>query len=114
MKRQITANRFLTVFFAFAAMLMNGPLQAADHAEHAQPTEVTAIQGKGVVQSIDAEANTIMLAHEAIPAIKWPAMTMQFKVLGNAEEQVKAGDAVEFELQGDGSDATISKIQKAK
>ena len=118
MKTPTTKVRFAVISLSVVALLANGSLQAADaateHANHAEHSQSNVIQGNGVVQSVDADANTITLAHEPIPAINWPAMTMQFKVLGNAEEQVKAGDEVTFDLQGNGADSTITKIQKAE
>lgn len=119
MKISISNVHLAAIPFAFTTLLLSAVSLAADaaagdHGNHAMPAAAAAIQGKGVVQSVDAEANTITLAHEPIPAINWPAMTMPFKVLGNAEEKVKAGDAVTFELQGDGADSTITKITKAE
>lgn len=38
------------------------------------------ISAKGVVKKIDPAAGVVRLAHEPIPAIKWPAMVMNFKV----------------------------------
>jgi Cu(I)/Ag(I) efflux system periplasmic protein CusF len=117
MKTSSTKTNYAALSVAVAALFATGSLQAADaaadHANHGAHSEASAIQGKGVVQSIDAAANTITLAHEPIPAINWPAMTMQFKVLGNAEELVKAGDTVLFDLQS-AADSTITKIQKAE
>jgi multidrug efflux pump subunit AcrA (membrane-fusion protein)/Cu/Ag efflux protein CusF len=36
--------------------------------------------GEGTVDSLDAKAGTISLNHGAIASLKWPAMTMEFKV----------------------------------
>jgi multidrug efflux pump subunit AcrA (membrane-fusion protein)/Cu/Ag efflux protein CusF len=36
--------------------------------------------GEGAVDSIDAKAGTVSLSHGPIPELKWPAMTMEFKV----------------------------------
>lgn len=47
--------------------------------ENAAPAAAAgAIQSTGVVTAIDAAAGAISLDHEAIPAVNWPAMSMQF------------------------------------
>lgn len=38
------------------------------------------VAGTGVVKKVDAAAGMVRLAHEPIPAVRWPAMTMDFKV----------------------------------
>jgi Cu(I)/Ag(I) efflux system protein CusF len=91
-------------------------LQAADgtpmnHAAH--DMESKAVQGTGVVQSIDAAKDTVTLAHEAIPALNWPAMTMPFRMAADIEQDVKVGEKVTFELSGEGNAMTITKIEKA-
>lgn len=93
-------------------------LQAADaggmpmnHDVHDMDSK--AIEGTGVVQSIDAATNTVTLAHEAIPALNWPAMTMPFRMAADIEHDVEVGAKVTFELTGEGNAMTIIKIEKA-
>jgi Cu(I)/Ag(I) efflux system periplasmic protein CusF len=51
--------------------------------------------------AIDAKAASVTLAHEAIPAPKWPAMTMAFKVSDPAPLKGPAvGTRVGFQVQG--------------
>ncbi|MCC8430558.1 copper-binding protein [Reyranella aquatilis] len=55
-----------------------------DHSAHgrqqmAQATPA-AVQGRGVVKSIDSARRKVNISHEAIPAIGWPPMTMDFDV----------------------------------
>lgn len=98
-------NRTFTrgaVAFAFAAALVTA--HAADVAA-----------GKGRVNKIDAGAATLNLTHEAIPALKWPAMTMDFHV---ADKKllagVKPGQAVTFGLAKDPAGGyAISHIEPA-
>lgn len=45
------------------------------------PTAATVVhRGTGQVQSVDARAGTVILAHEPIASLGWPAMTMEFSV----------------------------------
>ena len=83
---------------------------AMNHAEHA--TEAT-VQAVGVVRAIDTAAGTVTLSHDPIPSINWPAMTMAFKVEGNAAKGVEVGQKVNFQLSGEGNDMTITKMEKA-
>ena len=60
---------------------------------------VKAHQGVGVVKSVDAAKGSVMLAHEPIASLRWPAMTMKFiatdrKIL----EKLAPGKKVRFEF----------------
>ncbi|MGB8338014.1 MAG: efflux RND transporter periplasmic adaptor subunit [Burkholderiales bacterium] len=73
-------------------------------------------RGRGVVRSVDKQANRIMLEHEAIASLKWSAMTMGFKLVdAQAANGLKPGDQVEFELkdQPEGGDYVIVRLRKA-
>jgi Cu(I)/Ag(I) efflux system protein CusF len=65
-----------------------------------------------VVQSLDAAAHTVTIAHDAVPALDWPEMTMTFAAPGVDLSAIKAGDAVRFELTATGMDGTITAISK--
>jgi Cu/Ag efflux protein CusF len=88
---------------------MDHRAHGADHsaAGSAQPTQASQahVQGTGTVNSVDAGAHKINLSHAAIPAIGWPAMTMDFAVASSADlSGIKPGAHVDFMLQrgGDG------------
>jgi Cu/Ag efflux protein CusF len=68
--------------------------------------------GVGVIKAIDAKAGSITLAHEPIPALKWPAMVMPFK-LAKPElvKGLKAGQSVSFEVQAEGMSGVITAIK---
>lgn len=58
------------------------------------------IQGRGMVRSVDGAGGRITLAHEPLPAIDWPAMTMAFPVRDRALLRGrKAGERVVFAFQ---------------
>ncbi len=66
----------------------------------------------GVVSEA-AEGGMITLEHEAVPALKWPAMTMPFKLAEPAlAKGLKAGDKVHFSLRQEGDAAVITSITK--
>lgn len=73
----------------------------AGHAGHAAPAAASAIEAVGVVRAIDAKAGKVTLAHDAIPARKWPPMTMAFKVADPALlKDLAVGTKVRFKLDG--------------
>jgi len=53
----------------------------------------------GVVDSIDAGAGTLMIRHEPVATLKWPAMNMEFKAANEALlKGLKPGSAITFEF----------------
>jgi Cu(I)/Ag(I) efflux system protein CusF len=72
-------------------------------------------RGMGVVRSVDAANNSLTIAHEPIPALGWPAMTMAFKVdRPDLLEGVAAGEQIEFTLRGRDMAAVVTSIEEAK
>ncbi len=74
------------------------------------------VPGKGVVKKVDAAAGVVKLAHEPIPAIKWPAMTMDIKA---QDAKLLAGLKPEqkvnfFLVKGADGQYVISRIEAAK
>ena len=56
-------------------------------------------KGEGVVDGIDAKAGTLSLNHGPIASLKWPAMTMEFKVANEGLLRgLKPGAKVQFEF----------------
>lgn len=54
---------------------------------------------KGKVTKIDADAGVVTLAHEPVKSLKWPAMTMGFKVKDKMLlEKLAVGKTVDFEF----------------
>jgi len=70
-----------------------------------QVAQAASVQGSGTVNSVDAAGHKVNLNHNAIPAIGWPAMTMDFAVAHSVDlTSLKPGTRVSFTLQrgGDG------------
>jgi Cu(I)/Ag(I) efflux system protein CusF len=84
-----------------------------DMAMPASPTtSQKIIVGKGMVVSVDKAAGKVNLKHEAIPAIGWSAMTMDFKVTDKSVlEKVTKGEQIEFTLVKRGHEYLISNIK---
>jgi Cu/Ag efflux protein CusF len=104
-----------------AALTFGAPaINAADAPPAGQVTSKAQAQasaeGRGTVNKIDAAAGIITVRHDPIAALRWPAMSMDFKV---TEKKLLAGlqpgQAISFTLvkQESGSYA-ISRISAAK
>lgn len=66
----------------------------------AQVAQAGNVQGSGMVNSADPAGHKINLSHNAIPAIGWPAMTMDFAVAPSVDlRTIKPGAHVNFTMQ---------------
>lgn len=101
MKPAFVAIAFLAV--ATPALAQHG---AHDHAAPAAPAAQGAIKGTGVVKAVNAKAGTIKIHHAPIPALKWPAMTMDFKAAPTVLAAAKVGKSVTFTLNAAGDQVT--------
>jgi Cu(I)/Ag(I) efflux system membrane fusion protein len=69
-------------------------------------------QTRGVVTELDAESVT--LEHEPVPALKWPGMTMPFKLAKpELAKALKVGQQVTFSFIKQGDDWAITEVQPA-
>lgn len=77
------------------------------------PAVLGTIQGVGIVTAVDAAAGTVTLDHEAINAINWPAMSMQFKAEDpSILKGIAKGDHVLFGLKNAEDTGTVTMIMK--
>ena len=66
----------------------------------------------GVVKSVDAKNSTVVLAHEPVASMKWPAMTMTFKADDPKLVQgLTTGQKVNFEFTQRGKDYVLTSIK---
>lgn len=104
--------------FALFSVGMVAGTQAEEH--HHNSTATTAetasqavISSVGIVKNIDLNNRKITIAHEAIPSIHWPAMTMRFTFteVNDSINALKVDSHVNFTFvqQGD-----ISLLQEIK
>lgn len=77
----------MTVLSATAVHANQGHSDHVDHSTH--ETMHQAVQAEATINSIDGD--TVNLSHGPIPAIGWPAMTMDLRLLEGAE----TGDVTE-------------------
>ena len=76
------------------------------------PSAPVEYQTRGRVVGIDADG--ITLEHEAVPALKWPAMTMPFKLADpHLAHGLKKGQAVHFSFAARGDEHVVTRIEPA-
>lgn len=97
-----------------AAMAPHAADMQMSEAEHKQMAgddhAATAAMATGTVESVDAAAGKITIAHGPVEALKWPAMTMAFQATPEQIAAVKADQQVEFQFEAKGMEARITKI----
>ncbi|HJV24960.1 MAG TPA: efflux RND transporter periplasmic adaptor subunit [Aromatoleum sp.] len=71
--------------------------------------------GEGTIDSIDLSSNTVSIAHQAIPALQWPAMTMDFSLAAaDTAKGIAPGQSIHFEFeQRVPGEFTITRIEPA-
>lgn len=80
-----------------------------DMAQQASSTH----QGVGIIKAVNEQAHKVQIAHDAIPSLNWPPMTMWFGMQGALPQDLKAGDSVKFDLQQlDGKNWSITRIER--
>ncbi|GIK49851.1 MAG: hypothetical protein BroJett013_25480 [Alphaproteobacteria bacterium] len=109
-------------YLAFAAVLLTAACtppagEQAQTAEQTQPAASAAqsgpVRAAGTVTAVDAAAGTISIDHEAIAAISWPAMEMQFTAEDPAILQgIAVGDRVAFDLKSAAEPQTVVRVTK--
>lgn len=74
--------------------------------------QAQSISGKGVIKAIDMDSKKITIAHEAIPAVNWPPMTMRFTITPQTQlNNVKDGDSVDFTFVQQGNLSLLQDIR---
>ena len=82
------------------------------HGTQAKPAATQMHKCKGTVEAVDACSGTVKINHGPIPSLKWPAMSMEFKVKDKAMlAGIKKGQAVEIDItQGAPGEFVIERI----
>ncbi|AMB88076.1 hypothetical protein AWM79_23480 [Pseudomonas agarici] len=101
-------------FNAYAEEMNRGGESMQDMNMSPAAKAMSATKTQGIIKAIDAEKHTVTIAHEAIPAIKWPAMTMAFSTTANQIVGLSSGDHVAFTFDRVDGTAKIESIEKMK
>jgi len=109
MNRLILASLF--------ALLATGHALATSHehgmSHHQMATQATTQHSTGILKAVNAAAGKVQIAHDPIPALGWPAMTMWFAMQSPLPDNLKTGDKVRFEMvQPNAKQWVIVKIRR--
>jgi Cu/Ag efflux protein CusF len=75
----------------------------------------TTASGTGTVVAVNAANKKVTLDHGPMPALKWPAMKMEFAAAPSVDlSKVKVGDKVNFTLSGSGNSYTVQSVSPAR
>lgn len=111
-------NSMKAVVFGAFSMMFSAGLQAEVH-QHAEMSTASeeateqVVSGVGIVKDIDLTNKKVTIAHEAIPEIGWPAMTMRF-TFTDADESIKAvkvDNRVNFSFVQQGNISLLKSIK---
>ena len=70
------------------------------------------IHATGTIEALDRERGVVTIVHGPIPALKWPAATMDFQALREQLEGLSPGDPVRISFQSEGDEAALVSIEK--
>ncbi len=104
---------YLPVLLVLAASPVGAEssLPVTDHAHH-QAARAETATATGVIRKINTAQGTLTIAHEAVPALGWPAMVMPFRASAGQMAAVRVGERVRFEFTHQGM-ATLVRIDPA-
>ncbi|RTL29910.1 MAG: copper-binding protein [Burkholderiales bacterium] len=87
-------------------------MKCMDMSEKSATNQHATHMAKGMVKKIDTKTGMVTVAHEAVTSMKWPAMTMSFKVKDQMLlEKFTAGNKVEFEFKQEGKDFVVTAVK---
>lgn len=91
---------------------MKGMTMPAAPAASAGATASSTAHATGVVKKVNAGAGIVTIAHEAIPAIGWPPMTMGFRVENKKLfGKLAAGQKVDFDFAMSGKGYIVTQVR---
>lgn len=120
MKLTLIAVTSTVIALSFAANAEDMPGMKMDdmamdgQSMKAQTAQAPVAKAAGTVKAIDSAKHTVTIAHGAVPAVKWPPMTMGFRATEAQLTALKVGESVNFEFQLEGATATLVSIDVAK
>ena len=109
----VVLSAVLAAFNAFADDAGNHSMEHMNGMDHGMPAESKqqSHRATGVVKSVDNASSTVTLAHGPVSSLKWPAMTMGFKVKDAALlKKLAVGQKVDVEFVQQASDYVVIAV----
>lgn len=96
---------------AFAQQKM-GDMKGMDMSGKPAADAMLTHKAKATVKKADHKAGTVVLAHEPIASLNWPAMTMNFRVKDKMLwSKLSEGKKVDVEFVKDGDDYVLTTVK---
>ncbi len=112
----VTLTLSLLVQPVFAQDLLKPPTSAGSPSINGGPaTEVASepvVHASGRIEVIDRDEGVVTIDHDAVPALRWPAATMEFQARREQLEGLSVGDEVRISFQSEGDEAALVSIEK--
>lgn len=110
MKKLLISTLSVSILLAGVALAdeVHGQHMKVPEQTEAQSTTFVAV---GTVRKIDPANGFVTIAHQAIPALKWPAMTMPFAVDDKELfSHLKTGEKISFVFKREDGKAIIVSV----
>jgi Cu(I)/Ag(I) efflux system protein CusF len=89
-----------------------GMMKGMDSKEQGTSQTGPVHQATGVVKAVDPAKGTVTLAHEPVPSLKWPNMTMSFGVNDKSLfDKLALGKKVAVEFVQQGSNYIVTAVK---
>ena len=115
MKLHITLTLITSLFATNAAIAQHEGMEGMEGMKGApQSAKQKKInyQTTAIVKAVDVKKGTVLLAHEAITSLNWPAMTMEFQVENPALfSKLISGSKVAIEFMQQGNKSIITSVR---
>ena len=97
--------------FAVSGFVAAQPAHSGDHGgnhAHVSASHTT----NGIVKKVNVAKGTVTFAHEPIPALGWPAMTMDFSVKDKTLfDKLVVGKKITLEFQQQGGENVVTGVK---
>ncbi|KJH80095.1 copper-binding protein [Pseudomonas sp. KSR10] len=111
---------------ALSLVLLVQPVVAQDLLKPTEPAEAPEIdagpatelmsepvmRATGTIEAIDHERGVVTIAHGPVPALKWPASSMEFQARREQLDGLAVGDEVRIGFQSEAGEAALVSIDK--
>ena len=93
-------------------MDMKGDMKGMDMGKKSAADDKAIHTAKATVKNVDAKKGTVMLAHDPVGSLNWPAMTMSFKVEDKMlMRKLIDGKRVVVEFTKQGEDYVVTSVK---
>lgn len=107
-----TLNALLVALLTTTGIAIAAEHQHAGHGAPAAAPAAAATTATGVVKKIDAQKLTASIQHDPIPALKWPTMTMVFKLQDKKVADALAPEKkITFDFVQQGKDYVVTAVR---